>query len=166
MKKAYTLCMVSRDKKILLGYKKRGFGAGYWNGFGGKVEAGESVEAAAKRELLEEVGITAQAIEPAGVLEFSFASDPKQLVVYVFHVTAYDGEPKETEEMRPSWFAASDIPFSMMWPDDIYWLPVLLAQKYFQGTFHFDKPAAIDYMPVILSKELMVQDTGLDLKNN
>ena len=139
---------------------------GNWNGFGGKVEASESVEAAAKRELLEEVGITAQAIEPAGVLEFSFASDPKQLRVYVFHVTAYDGEPKETEEMRPSWFALTDIPFSKMWPDDRYWLPVLLAHKYFHGTFHFDKPATIDYIPVILTKELMVQDTRLDFKDN
>ncbi len=150
--------MVLSNNKILLGYKKRGFGAGYWNGFGGKVEPGEDIESAAKRELLEEVGITAHTIEPAGILEFSFASDPKQLEVHVFHVTAYEGEPEETEEMRPNWFAVADIPFSEMWPDDMYWLPVLLAQKYFHGTFHFDKPATLEYMPIILTKELIVQD--------
>ena len=29
------------DKRVLLGLKKRGFGEGYYNGFGGKVEPGE-----------------------------------------------------------------------------------------------------------------------------
>jgi 8-oxo-dGTP pyrophosphatase MutT (NUDIX family) len=32
--------------------KKRGFGAGYYNGFGGKVEPGESIEQAAQREVI------------------------------------------------------------------------------------------------------------------
>jgi hypothetical protein len=36
---------------VLLGRKKRGFGEGYVNGFGGKVEPGETVEAAAAREV-------------------------------------------------------------------------------------------------------------------
>lgn len=38
---------------VLLGWKKRGFGAFRYNGFGGKVEPGETVAAAAARELLE-----------------------------------------------------------------------------------------------------------------
>ena len=36
-------------KEVLLGMKKRGFGQGRWNGFGGKVQAGETVEDAAIR---------------------------------------------------------------------------------------------------------------------
>jgi len=47
--KILTLAFVRRKGEILLGYKKRGFGAGKWNGFGGKVEAGETIEDAAKR---------------------------------------------------------------------------------------------------------------------
>jgi 8-oxo-dGTP pyrophosphatase MutT (NUDIX family) len=35
--------------------KKRGFGEGRWNGVGGKVEPGESIEAALIREAKEEV---------------------------------------------------------------------------------------------------------------
>ncbi|XP_061850140.1 oxidized purine nucleoside triphosphate hydrolase isoform X2 [Colius striatus] len=31
--------------------KKRGFGAGLWNGFGGKVQPGESIEEAARRKI-------------------------------------------------------------------------------------------------------------------
>ena len=51
LKKVLTLVLV-RDvpqRRILLGMKKRGFGAGKWNGFGGKLEPGESVQEAAKR---------------------------------------------------------------------------------------------------------------------
>eukprot|EP00056_Hartaetosiga_gracilis_P017259 m.6783 g.6783 ORF g.6783 m.6783 type:complete len:151 (-) comp5533_c0_seq1:454-906(-) len=40
-------------KRILLGMKKRGFGKGKFNGFGGKLEKGETVEEAAVRELQE-----------------------------------------------------------------------------------------------------------------
>eukprot|EP00051_Salpingoeca_urceolata_P006046 m.80347 g.80347 ORF g.80347 m.80347 type:complete len:91 (+) comp14659_c1_seq3:1046-1318(+) len=39
--------------RVLLGLKKRGFGQGKLNGFGGKVEAGETVAEAAARELEE-----------------------------------------------------------------------------------------------------------------
>jgi 8-oxo-dGTP pyrophosphatase MutT (NUDIX family) len=37
------------DKQILLGLKKRGFGEGKWNGFGGKVHVGESIAKGAVR---------------------------------------------------------------------------------------------------------------------
>jgi len=40
--------------RLLLGMKKRGFGAGKWNGFGGKIEVGETPRAAAIREMKEE----------------------------------------------------------------------------------------------------------------
>ncbi len=54
MKKLLTLCIVHQHPRVLLGMKKRGFGIGHWNGFGGKVEEGESIEEAAKREVKEE----------------------------------------------------------------------------------------------------------------
>lgn len=47
--KLLTLVFVNRSQEILLGFKKRGFGAGRWNGFGGKVEKGETIEEAAQR---------------------------------------------------------------------------------------------------------------------
>ncbi|CAN0571511.1 unnamed protein product, partial [Ectocarpus sp. 12 AP-2014] len=56
--------------------KKRGFGEGKWNGFGGKVESGESVEEAAKRELMEEAGVTARELSLRGRLIFHVPSYP------------------------------------------------------------------------------------------
>lgn len=47
--KLLTLVMVVQPGRVLLGMKKRGFGAGRWNGFGGKVHAGETIEDAARR---------------------------------------------------------------------------------------------------------------------
>lgn len=45
------LAIVNQGGRVLLGEKKRGFGEGYFNGFGGKVEAGETVQQAAIREV-------------------------------------------------------------------------------------------------------------------
>ena len=47
--KLLTLVFVIEKSRILLGLKKRGFGVGRWNGFGGKVEKQETIEEAAKR---------------------------------------------------------------------------------------------------------------------
>lgn len=47
--KLLTLAFVTKPGQILLGMKKKGFGVGRWNGFGGKVERGETIEEAAKR---------------------------------------------------------------------------------------------------------------------
>ena len=49
IRKAYTLVLVHHGERVLLGLKKRGFGQGRWNGFGGKVEKGETITNAAIR---------------------------------------------------------------------------------------------------------------------
>jgi len=137
MVKPLTLCVVHTDTRILLGMKKRGFGAGRWNGFGGKVGFGESVEDAARRELLEECGLEAEVLERRGVLRFEFATSPEILEVHVFGVPKYSGEPVETEEMNPCWFKLTDIPFDRMWPDDRHWIPLFLEGKSLDGRFYF-----------------------------
>lgn len=158
MKKILTLAMVMGDGKVLLGMKKRGFGEGRWNGFGGKVEEGETIEAAAKREVEEEVGLRVLEMAEVGTLDFSFAESDKELEVHVFTVTDYTGEPRETEEMRPEWFLPTAIPYQEMWPDDEYWLPLLLAGKRFRGSFHFDRPSDGTYTSRILKQKLNISD--------
>jgi 8-oxo-dGTP diphosphatase len=109
--------------------KKTGFGMGKYNGFGGKLEPGEAVRAAAVRELCEECGLRAEEgdLKPCGTLEFIFPAAPeKNHTVDIFLVDDWQGQPQETKEMRPVWFLINEIPFADMWKDDIYWLPKVL----------------------------------------
>ena len=49
--------MVFKQEEILLGMKKRGFGVGRWNGFGGKLDGNETIEEGAIRELKQKHGL-------------------------------------------------------------------------------------------------------------
>jgi len=60
MKEA-TLCFLINENKILLGMKKRGFGQGKYNGFGGKPQSNETILEAAVREMQEESNIKVSA---------------------------------------------------------------------------------------------------------
>ena len=57
---------------ICLAMKKRGFGAGRYNGVGGKVEKGESIEDAARRETKEEIGVEVLTLIKCAELTFIF----------------------------------------------------------------------------------------------
>lgn len=138
MKKITTLCIVHQHPKILLGMKKRGFGVGRWNGFGGKVAEGETIERATKREVFEEANIDIDNAIPMGVIDFHWNNKPDIFEVNIFKVEKFSGIPTESEEMRPEWFDVNEIPFEKMWQDDIFWMPLFLAGKKFKGKFIFD----------------------------
>lgn len=136
-KKILTLCLLRKDDQILLGMKKYGFGAGKWNGFGGKLDFGETIEQAARREMQEESSMIVENLEKRGVLDFEFQGNSEILEVHVFHAQNFTGMPMETNEMRPQWFEIDHIPYDKMWPDDRLWLPLFLAGEKFQGRFLF-----------------------------
>jgi 8-oxo-dGTP diphosphatase len=128
-----TLCFLLRGApptSVLLGHKKRGFGVDKWAGIGGRIEEGESVVTAACREVFEEIGVTiAEAdMQARGLITFDFPYRPAWTQsVYVFVATSWQGEPSESEEMRPQWYACDALPFDQMWDDARYWLPQLIA---------------------------------------
>ncbi|NXJ89074.1 8ODP triphosphatase, partial [Corythaixoides concolor] len=133
----FTLVLVVQPPRVLLGLKKRGFGAGLWNGFGGKVQPGESIEEAARRELLEESGLTVDTLQKMGQITFEFVGNSELMEVHIFRADNFHGEPTESDEMRPQWFQLDEVPFSQMWADDVYWFPLLLQKKLFRGYFKF-----------------------------
>lgn len=136
--KILTLCLTRKEGMVLLGMKKRGFGEGRWNGFGGKLEKGESIIDAAIREMREESGLKVEELEERGIINFQFLDTGKLLEVHVFDVLKYNGEPIETEEMSPKWFNLDEIPFENMWADDIYWMPLFFKGNKFNGKFVFE----------------------------
>lgn len=133
-----TLLFLLKDDHILLAMKKRGFGAGRWNGVGGKIEAGESVEQAAIRECQEEIGVTPGKLERVANLTFTFDGETSDIWTHTFIARDWQGEPIETEEMAPQWFAVADIPYESMWEDDKHWLPHVLDGKKVVATFLFN----------------------------
>jgi len=141
-----TLCPIIKNNKILLGLKKRGFGQGRWNGFGGKVEKEENIKLSLVREIKEECQINASKINKRGLFIFEFKNSEEILHVHLFDCTKFQGQPKETEEMKPRWFDFDKIPYKQMWPDDQYWLPLFLKGKNLKGVFYFkDKNNLLHY---------------------
>jgi 8-oxo-dGTP pyrophosphatase MutT (NUDIX family) len=141
---------VRADGSILLGRKRRGMGYGKWNGFGGKIEAGETMRQCACRELLEECGLV---MEPeklvmVGDLYFHQPSDPQwSHAGIVYFARDWKGTPHLSDEMEPRWFRVVDFPYDDMWMADRVWLPMILAGKKIRGTIYFaeDGETVYDY---------------------
>lgn len=137
--KQTTLCYLVRDGKVLLAMKKRGFGVGKMNGPGGKLMDGESPEQACRREFQEETGCRLLSVEPRGLIHFAFIQKPEwDTLCHIFVATESEGEPEETEEMRPEWHDISSLPLDLMWSDDPLWLPDVLVGGSVYKKFYFD----------------------------
>ena len=139
-----TLLFVVKDERILLIRKKRGLGEGKVNGPGGRLDPGETPEAAAIRETQEELHITPTGVSEWGELSFQFVQG-LSIHVHVFRADDYEGEPVETDEAAPLWCPLDEIPYDRMWVDDRMWLPLMLANKHFQGRFIFDGDDLVDH---------------------
>lgn len=135
---------------ICLAMKKRGFGAGRFNGVGGKVNADkETIEEAAKREAQEEISVEVKDLNKIAELIFYFPHNPAwDQMVHVYFCEKWTGEPTESEEMNPKWFSVTELPYTDMWPDDIFWLPEVLKGNKIKAMFKFGEK------DVILEKEV------------
>ena len=136
--KLCTLLFLLKDDEILLAMKKRGFGAGHWNGVGGKVEPNETVEEALVRECKEEINVTPTTFTKVAIHDFVFPDGSPNMQVHAYFASDWEGDPIETEEMAPQWFALKDIPYTEMWEDDSVWLPLVLQNKKLTSRFTFD----------------------------
>ena len=134
-----TLCFPVAGRKDV-SRKKRGFGVSKWNGFGGKIEAGETFLQCAVRELREETGLRAEEkdFELVGFLDFHFSAAPElDHIGYVYILRHWQGEVCESEEMEPCWFAPHDFPYDEMWKGDRTWVPKVLKEDCVKGIITF-----------------------------
>jgi len=134
------------DSQILLGKKERGVGKGYWNGFGGHIEDGETLTEAAIREVWEETSliVCVNYLDFIGVNYFVFPESESIFRVYNFKYNQkqplLDFLPhcEDGEFLEFKWFGVNDIPYDRMWQDDKYWFPYMLKKESFEGFYFFD----------------------------
>lgn len=143
MKKA-TLCFCIKDNQVLLALKKRGFGLGKWNGYGGKVQTEEEPITAAVRELEEESGLVTDEknLQPVALIHFYFDGNPV-FECYVYVTKIWQNEPVETEEMRPQWYPIANLPFLNMWAADAKWIPHILNGEKIEAKINFNADGTV-----------------------
>lgn len=133
---------LKRDGKILLGMKKRGFGAGKFVTPGGKQEPGESIKQAAIRETEEEVGVKVKTCHEVARIVFRnlyYKGEPETDIMHVFISDDFEGQPVETPELNPEWFPINNIPYDRMWGDNESWLPAVLRGRYIDAYYRYNE---------------------------
>ena len=95
MTKLATICYLDNGKEFLLllrNKKPNDVHEGKYIGVGGKLEAAETPEECAVREIFEETGLTATKMEMKGIITFPEFTPGHDWYTYVFRVTEFSRE--------------------------------------------------------------------------
>jgi mutator protein MutT len=107
--------VVERDGVYLLGLRPREKRhGGLWEFPGGKLDEGETVEEAVRRELNEELDVE---VETVGAHLLSIADEDSPFVIE-FHVVAIIGEPTAHEHEEIGWFTPTELSAMPLAPAD------------------------------------------------
>ncbi len=126
--------LIDNDGRFLITSRPAGkVYAGHWEFPGGKVEVGESVEAALQRELHEELGIT---IGPAQAWKTSLHDYPHALVrLYFCKVFAWRGDFQMREQQQMAW-QTLPVEVAPLLPGTLPVLAWLAEERAFIGATH------------------------------
>jgi 8-oxo-dGTP diphosphatase len=120
------VALIDADGRVLLAQRPPGKSmAGLWEFPGGKVEAGETPEAALIRELHEELGIDTHASCLAPLTFASHAYPDFHLLMPLFACRKWQGIPHPREGQRLTWARPESLRDYPMPPADLPLIPVL-----------------------------------------
>lgn len=129
-----SLVFLSRDGWVYLARGRKGMNDGYFNGYGGKQEAGETIVESGLRETAEESGgvkVDPDSLRKTCVLichsdvSIKGLSRPqaRTLIVHVYIASKWTGQPKRTEAFEKAIrFDLDKLPLDRMLPNNRYWL--------------------------------------------
>jgi 8-oxo-dGTP diphosphatase len=141
------------DGRVLLAERtSRQISAGFWELPGGKIEAGETAQQAAQRELEEEIGITPLSMRPWVAYEHAFPS--KRVRLHFYRVGAWEGDPRGLEGQRLTWVDPSIPSVAPILPSNLRVLGALgLPQVYLRvhAGRDVDRKALLTRLPALLA---------------
>jgi 8-oxo-dGTP diphosphatase len=120
------VALIDADGRVLLAQRPEGKSmAGLWEFPGGKVEQGETPEAALIRELHEELGINTWSSCLAPLTFASHSYDDFHLMMPLFACRKWEGIVTPREGQALKWVRAADLKLYPMPPADIPLIPIL-----------------------------------------
>lgn len=120
------VALIDKDGRVLLAQRPEGKSlAGLWEFPGGKVEPGETPEAALIRELHEELGIETWTSCLSPLTFASHSYEDFHLLMPLFACRRWHGVPLPQEGQRLSWATAEELNKYPMPPADIPLIPLL-----------------------------------------
>ena len=119
-------CVRRADGRILLATRPEGKAqSGRWEFPGGKVERGETPEAALARELREELDLPVEGIRALGSVVHAYPEKRIRLTLFACSPCA-GAEPVPRENQRVAWFAPEDLSRLPLCPADAALLPCVV----------------------------------------
>ncbi|MBB1490777.1 MULTISPECIES: 8-oxo-dGTP diphosphatase MutT [unclassified Paracoccus (in: a-proteobacteria)] len=120
------VALIDADGRVLLARRPEGKPmAGLWEFPGGKVDPGETPEAALIRELDEELGIETWNSCLAPLTFASHAYDSFHLLMPLYACRRWQGTPQPREGQELAWVRAADLARYPMPPADVPLVPIL-----------------------------------------
>lgn len=120
--------LVDQAGQVLVAQRPQGKSlAGLWEYPGGKIEAGETPEAALARELAEELGLTVAEADLQPLAFVSHAYPDFHLLMLLYACTRWAGDPQGQQGQPLRWASLETLAMLPMPPADVPLLPAIKA---------------------------------------
>ncbi len=148
MMKLATLCYLKDGDKTLMLHrvKKQGdMHLGKWNGLGGKLENGETPEACAAREVLEESGLTVANPNLKGFITFPNFDGANDWYVFVYRYDEFEGQLIDSPEGNLEWISNERLSELPLWEGDRIFMEWLDQPAIFSAVFKYESGRLLDW---------------------
>jgi len=115
--------IITQDNKVLLGKRLSLHGQGTWAPPGGHLEYGESFEDCARREALEETGLTVGELQQVTVVNNVDTQENNHAITIFMYAQYIGGEPQLLEPEKCEswqWFSLDNLPEPLFRPFQLF----------------------------------------------